>query len=113
MMILLLDNLRVYEIEHQSEYDPRVTITKETCRLMANHGVRKAIAVFTSKKSDNYRLSLITIELTLTGKRTKKEYSNPRRYSFYLGPEAKMHTPYDYLIKKRRVKEQLKIFKKL
>lgn len=88
-----LDNLRVYEIHHQSEYDPRVTITKEICRLMANHGVRKAIAVFTSKKSDNYRLSLITIDVNLAGRRTVREYSNPRRYSFYLGPDAKINTP--------------------
>lgn len=99
-----LDNLKVFEIEHQSEHDPRVTITKEICRLMASRGYRKAIAVFTSKKSENYRLSLITIEINLEGKRTKKEYSNPRRYSFYLGPDAKVHTPSDYLIKKKTIK---------
>jgi len=101
-----LDNLRVYEIHHQSESDPRVTITKEICRLMANHGVRKAIAVFISKKSDNYRLSLITIDVNLAGRRTVREYSNPRRYSFYLGPDAKIHTPYDYLIKKGAIKNR-------
>ncbi|OGB89441.1 hypothetical protein A2625_00465 [candidate division WOR-1 bacterium RIFCSPHIGHO2_01_FULL_53_15] len=99
-----LDNLKVFEIEHQSEYDPRVTITKEICRLMASRGYRKAIAAFTSRKSENYRLSLVTIDINLKGRKTIKEYSNPRRYSFYLGPDAKIHTPYDYLIKKKRVK---------
>ncbi len=37
--------------------------------------------------------------------RVKREYSNPRRFSFFLGPDAKVHTPYDFLIKKGRVKD--------
>ncbi|NMB80347.1 MAG: class I SAM-dependent DNA methyltransferase, partial [Ignavibacteria bacterium] len=58
-----------------------------------------------SPKSKNYRLSLATVDLSLEGSKVKREYSNPRRYSFFLGPDAKVHTPYDFLIKKGRVKD--------
>jgi len=94
-----LQNLRIYEIEHESEFDPRVTLSRETFRLMSNFGARKALAVFVSKKSPNYRFSLASIDLKLEGSRVTKEYSNPRRYSYFLGPDAKIHTPSEYLIK--------------
>ncbi|MFH2070980.1 MAG: N-6 DNA methylase [Elusimicrobiota bacterium] len=98
-----LENLHVYEIEHESESDPRVTLSRETFRLMSNYGVRKALAVFISRNSHNYRFSLATIDLKLEGSRVTKDYSNPRRYSFFLGPDAKVHTPTIFLIGKGRI----------
>lgn len=92
-------NLKVYEIEHTSEHDPRVGLSKEAFRLMANYGVRRALSFFISSKSENYRFSLMTIDLKMEGKKVLKEYSNPRRYSFYLGPDAKVHTPERFLVK--------------
>jgi len=100
-----LENLHIYEIEHASESDPRVTLSRETFRLMSNYGVRKALAVFISRNSHNYRFSLATIDLKLEGSRVTKDYSNPRRYSFFLGPDAKVHTPTEYLITKGRIKD--------
>ncbi|MBV6420168.1 MAG: hypothetical protein DAHOPDDO_01396 [Ignavibacteriaceae bacterium] len=97
--------LEVYEVQHNSENDPRVGISKDFFRLMASFGSKRALAVFYSPKSKNYRLSLATVDLTLDGSKIKREYSNPRRYSFFLGPDAKVHTPYDFLIKKGRVKD--------
>ncbi|GAI02729.1 unnamed protein product, partial [marine sediment metagenome] len=62
--------------------------------------------LFVSESSLNYRLSLVTIDLKWEeGRRVKKEYSNPHRYSFFLGPETKTHTPETYLIKKGRIKD--------
>jgi len=98
-------SLKVYEIEHISEHDPRVSLSKETFKLMANYGSRRALVFFVSPKSENYRFSLINIDLKLEGKRVTKEYTNPRRYSFYLGPDAKTHTPEDFLIKRGRTKD--------
>ena len=95
-----LEDLRIYEIYHESETDPRVTLSRETFRLMSNYGVRKVLAVFISENSPNYRFSLVTIDLELKGSRVTKEYSNPRRYSFFLGPDAKIHTPTKYLSEK-------------
>ncbi len=97
--------LEVYEIQHASENDPRVGLSKDFFRLMANYGSKRALAIFHSPKSPNYRLSLATIDLSLEGSKIKREYSNPRRFSFFLGPDAKVHTPSDFLIKKGRVKD--------
>ncbi len=97
--------LPVYEIQHKSENDPRVTLSRETFKLLAELGNPRALLLFTSQNSDNYRLSLVTVDLEWeTGKRVKKIYSNPRRYSFFLGPEAKIHTVQEYLIKPGRAK---------
>lgn len=97
--------LEVYEIKHESEYDPRVGLSKDFFRLMANYGSKRALAIFYSPNSKNYRLSLATVELSLEGSKVKREYSNPKRFSFFLGPDAKVHTPYDFLIKKEKVKD--------
>lgn len=99
-------DLAVYEIEHKSENDPRVLISRDAFRFMAQYGVQKALILFISKNSPNFRLSLVTIDLKWEeGKRVEREYSNPRRYSFFLGPDTKTHTPEEYLIKEGRVKD--------
>ena len=86
--------------------DPRVSLSRETFRLLAQYSIKRALIIFTSKKSANFRLSLVTIDLKWQeGKRVQKEYSNPRRYSFFLGPDSKIHTPEEYLSKKGRVKD--------
>ncbi len=96
--------LTVYEIQHESENDPRVTLSRETFKLLAELGNPRALVLFTSQNSDNYRLSLVTVDLEWDkGSRVKKVYSNPRRYSFFLGPECKAHTPEEYLVKKGRL----------
>ena len=101
----LLD-LCVYEAEHPSENDPRVSLSRDAFRLMAQYGKKRALIFLVSKNSRNFRLSLVTIDLKWEeGKRVQKEYSNPRRYSFFLGPETKTHTPEEYLVKEGRVKD--------
>ncbi len=103
-----LDNLKVYEIIHKSEHDPRVTLSRETFKMMNQQGTSQALAVFVSEDKENnpnYRFSYLTIDIELdeSGKLTRK-FSNPRRYSFLLGPNAKTHTPEKFLIKKGKVK---------
>jgi len=97
-------DLKIYEIKHGSESDPRVSITNESFRLMQSFRTKKALAIFTSSKSKNYRLSVISIELDLEGRKVTKKYSNPKRYSYYLGPDAKTKTPEQYLIKRGQAK---------
>jgi hypothetical protein len=99
-------DLTVYEIRHVSENDPRVSLSKESFRLLADYGQKRALVLFVSQAPSNYRLSLVTIDLKWEeGKRPTKEYSNPRRLSFFLGPDAKIHTPQQYLLKPGRVKD--------
>ncbi|MDD5658577.1 MAG: N-6 DNA methylase [Actinomycetota bacterium] len=98
-------DLKIYEINHKSENDPRVTLSKEAFRLMHSYASRRSLVIFRNPKTQNYRLSLITFQSSWdTGKKIKTEFSNPRRYSFYLGPDAKTKTPESFLIKKGEVK---------
>jgi adenine-specific DNA-methyltransferase len=100
-----LENLHIYEIIHESENDPRVSLSKDSFRLLAHFNVRKALIFFVSQNSPNYRLSLVTVDLKWeSGAKVKREYSNPRRYSFFLGPDARVHTPHDFLVKKGQAK---------
>jgi hypothetical protein len=93
-------DLKVFEIDHKSENDPRVTLSKEAFRLMRSYASRRSLIIFKNPKTKNYRLSLITFQTSWDeGKKIKTEYSNPRRYSFYLGPDAKTRTPEKFLIK--------------
>lgn len=98
-------DLNVYEIEHLSEQDPRVTLTKSIFRLMKLYVSRRSLVFLVSKNSPNYRFSLVTLDFSIEDKKLKKEFSNPRRYSFLLGPGAKIHTPEQFIVKKGRVKD--------
>lgn len=98
-------DLPVYEMKHKSENDPRVTLSKESFRILANYGKQQALILFISTAAANFRLSLVTLDLKLEDRRVKKEYSNPRRYSFFLGPGCKTHTPQEYLVKKGQIKD--------
>ena len=41
--------LAVYEIEHESENDPRVTMSRETFKLLAELGIPRALVLFISQ----------------------------------------------------------------
>ena len=94
---------------HKSEFDPRVTLSKEAFRMLANFNKKRALIFFVSQNPANYRLSLITIDLELKGKKIEKLYSNPRRYSFLLGTEAKLGTIYDKLLKSKSIFETKRV----
>lgn len=98
--------LAVYEARHTSTNDARVGLSKEIFRFMAGKRVYRALVAFVPKGNDaNYRLSLISIDLVENKNgNTERTYSNPRRFSYYLGENTAIRTPKDYLIKKKRVK---------
>ncbi len=104
-------DLYVLEMEHSREKDPRVTIATDAFKILADHWIHKALVVFENKDSDNYRFSCLTISLDLNEKnKAIKKYSNARRYSFYLGANAKVRTPEQQLIKKGRVQNMDDLF---
>lgn len=94
----LLD-LVVYEIRHTSTHDARVGLSKEAFRFLADEWESKALVLFVPEGNNaNYRFSLITIELNETEEgKLQKTYSNPRRYSYYLGEGIAYYTPNKYL----------------
>ena len=101
-----LDNLRVFEIEHNSSENKRVSIANDLFRLLKSLACKNALIITFSKniqnyRFSNYRFSLVTSSLEWkTDKTVKRVFSNPRRSSFLLGKDAKLHTPYNQLKKK-------------
>jgi tRNA1(Val) A37 N6-methylase TrmN6 len=98
-------DVSVYEFKHESINDPRVTLSRESFKIIeANDTSSNALAVFYSD-TENWRLSLITSDYTTgkTNKQVKRNFSNPRRYSYLLGEECKRHTPESMLITKGKI----------
>ena len=99
-----LNDLKVIEIEHNISEGSRLTISKEIFRLLSFFSFSNVLVVTYSKKDLNYRLSFITSSIEwISDKKVKKEYSNPKRLSFLLGPDSKIHTPTSQLIKKGKI----------
>jgi hypothetical protein len=95
-------DVSVYEFKHESANDPRVTLSRESFKIIeTNDTASHALAVFYSDTA-NWRLSLITSGYSIgkTKKQVKRELSNPRRYSYLLGEGCKKHTPESMLIHK-------------
>ena len=98
-------DLVVYEIRHRSKNDARVGLSKEAFRVLADEWEDRALVIFVPEESaNNYRFSLITVDLDLSESgKINKRYSNPRRYSYYLGAGIATHTPDQFLLQKGRV----------
>ena len=99
-------DLEVYEIRHTSKHDARVGLSKEAFRLLAEEGCARALVLFVPEDDNsNYRFSLIEITLNIKEDSSKidKSYSDPHRYSYYLGKGIAYHTPNKYLNEKGRV----------
>ena len=98
--------LVVYEIRHNSKHDARVGLTKEAFRLLADEFCERALVFFVpNDDNSNYRFSLIEITLDQqeTSSRVTRKYSNPHRYSYYLGKGIAYYTPNKYLNEAGRV----------
>src|SRR3989339_847783 len=97
-------DLYILEMEHNREKDPRVAITTDAFKILADHWIHRALVVFKNNDSENYRFSYLTISLDINDKnKAIKKYSNARRYSFYLGVDSKVRTPEQQLIKKGKI----------
>ncbi len=100
-------DLKVYEMHHESQQDPRISISRDAFRFLEEFKIKNALILFISENSLNYRLSLITRELKMTGKDIETEFTSPKRFSYLLGPEIKKHTVEEYLLNKgRRIKDE-------
>jgi hypothetical protein len=105
--------LVVFEVLHTSTHDARVALSKEAFRLLLNRSTKnKALVLFVPvDRPENYRFSLVTIDVVLDEHKVRKSFSNPRRYSYLLGEDAKVLTPTKFLlkpndkVKDRRVKD--------
>ncbi|GHU65892.1 hypothetical protein FACS189447_05690 [Spirochaetia bacterium] len=100
--------LTVFEIKHKSTNDARVGLSKDAFRLVCNYTLydRALILFVPQDNNDFYRFSLVEFTPIVNEKgKVKRDYSNPRRYSFILGRDAKVKTPQQYLTEKGRIKD--------
>jgi len=99
-------NLSVFELTHSSSADARVALAMDGFRVMRNSAIYRALVIYRADKGEDWRLSLMTAtpEVNQKGK-VSQVFSNPRRFSFFLGPSAKVNTPYQFLIKQGAVKD--------
>lgn len=99
-------DLVVYEVKHNSKNDARVSLSKEAFRLLADEMEDRALVIFVPENSrNNYRFSFIelTLEVKDGSSHVTRNYSNPRRYSYFLGEGIACYTPNKYLKEKGRV----------
>lgn len=86
-------DLVVFIAKPDSTLNARVEITKNTYAVLKSHARSNAIIAYISEDSSEWRLSLITTKVTRTKEGVRETISNPRRFSYLLGPDAKVLTP--------------------
>lgn len=108
-----LDDLIIIEVERIKSEKSRIIITKQLFKLLELYGYSKSLIITHSDKENHYRFSLITSELKWTSEsKVKKIFSNPKRLSFLLGENSRIHTATSNLIKKDRVKDFSDLFQR-
>lgn len=80
----------------------RIAITQETFRILQQHRIRNAMVAFYTN-DEAWRLSLLTSTLEIKNGKVVGKTSNPRRYSYLLGPKAKTRTPKKFLLERGKV----------
>lgn len=93
----------IYEVTLLGGFAARVSITKASFRLMKYLQDYKALIVFRSDGMRDWRFSYVTIQPVIVEGKIAEEFSNPRRFSYLLGPESKIATALKFLIKKGAV----------
>jgi adenine-specific DNA-methyltransferase len=94
-------NIPIYEVEHFSKNDPRVELTNNLFTILNKFSIEKALVIFFCKDSDKYRFSLIESSLVWVNEvNVKRQFSHPKRLSFLLGHNTKVHTPFNQFKKK-------------
>ena len=107
-----LDKLPVMEIERFRPEKSRMSITKELFKFLEINNYANALIITYSEKETHYRFSFIESDLEWTSAtKIKREYSNPKRLSFVLGQNQRIHTATKQLIELGKIKnkEDLKV----
>jgi len=97
-------DLQVFEFSFEGSPNKRVALTKDAFQVMRSSAIFRALAVFHSPDNKDWRFSLMTATPQPTEKgKVSLSYSNPKRLSFFLGPNAKINTPTKFLISKGQI----------
>ena len=91
-------------IRHKASISARVKLALDTFKLMAENNIDSALIAYVSMNDPNeWRFSYVSISLDESKGKIKRTFSNPRRYSYVLGKNAKTLTPYLHLVQKGAV----------
>jgi hypothetical protein len=96
-------DLVILSVTPESSIHARIEISRQSYALLKSHPRAHALIAYHSENNDEWRLSLITTQVTRDKKGVKEAVSNPRRYSYVLGPKAKVNTPIKYLVTKGKI----------
>ena len=97
-------DIAVFELVHTASSNARISLATDGFRIMKESATYRALVIYQAEDNDDWRLSLMTAspEKNKKGK-AGMVYSNPRRFSYFLGPDAKTNTPYQFLIKQGNI----------
>jgi len=96
--------VRVYIIETDADPSRRkVGLATDSFSLLKNYASPNAIIAYYSKDSSLWRISLLTSTPIWSEGKIITKLSNPKRQSYVLGKNAKVKTPYQYLLSKGKV----------
>jgi adenine-specific DNA-methyltransferase len=94
-------DLRVFEFAHPGTSDRKVALATDGFRVLKEFACFRALVVFRSTSGTAWRLSLMTATPQIDERGTVfTQLSNPRRFSFALGPDARVLTPTRFLVQK-------------
>tara|TARA_Y100000816_G_scaffold150177_1_gene106859 strand:+ start:336 stop:3413 length:3078 start_codon:yes stop_codon:yes gene_type:complete len=101
-----INNLVIIEAKRKKPEKSRVVVAKELFKFLEENGYSNALVITYSDLESHYRFSLITSTLSwVSDTKVKKQFSNPKRFSFLLGPESKIHTATKHLIMDGKIKD--------
>ena len=100
-----LDDLVVIQVERLRAEKSRTSITKELFKFLENIGYSKALIITFSKSETHYRLSYIKSDLNwISETKVKRKFTNPKRLSFLLGENQRIHTATKQLVRSGKIK---------
>ena len=101
-----LDKIVIIEIKRIRAEKSRANITKELFKFLENLGHSKALIITFSDNENHYRFSYIKSNLEWVSEtKVKRKFSNPKRLSFLLGKNQKIHTALKQFIKLGKIKD--------
>ncbi len=99
-------NLQVFEIQTSGKSEKKISQALDSFKLLKEYQSYRSLIAYHSDDDQNWRFALLQMTPDVTEKgKIATNFSNPRRYSFLLGPQAKIKTPEKYLIKDGKVKD--------
>jgi adenine-specific DNA-methyltransferase len=98
-------SLDVYCIKLDVSPKSRIGITTDSFKILKQYASTRAIVAYWSDNDPQWRISLLSATHRIEHGKLSTEFSNPRRHSYLVGPEAKVATANINLVKKGQCQE--------